>query len=265
MFIDIHSHIDEHNPAELPGILERASAAGVSAIVSAGTTLESARRCVDIGSSYQNVFAGVGVHPQNLKARLTSESLSELRRMAQFPRVAVISEIGLDFQQGSPPLDIQEEAFRMQIELAKESRLPIVFHNREATQDTLRILKDNSAYEVGGAAHYFQGDWNYAKALLDMGFKISLAKPLLRLKELQEIAVRLPWDCIVLETDSYPQPFKKTRDRWTEPKDILKIAEALAHLRNTSVEEVAARTTANVMDMLGLSNAALPEIKKLIY
>jgi len=250
MFVDIHAHIDQHDPAELPGIVARARAAGVGAIFVAGTTVAASRRCVAIAHEFPELYAGVGVHPTDLVAELTEADLDALSGMVDDERVVVLSETGLDRSKGAPDFAMQERAFRAQIALARRHGLAVVFHNRGATEEVLRVLAEEHAGDAGGAAHYFQGNLAVAQRFTGLGFHISFGKPLLRLPELQDAARRLPMDRIVLETDSYPQPFKRRRERWTEPKDVALVASKLAELRGVTVAEVEARTTENVLRML---------------
>jgi len=251
VLVDIHSHIDQHDPEELPGIVERARAAGVGAIFAAGTTVASSRRCVEIAHEFPEVYAGVGVHPTDLRHELSEADLAALSGMADDARVVAASETGLDRSKGAPELAMQERAFRAQIGLARRHGLPVVFHNRGTTDEVLRVLAEEHAGDAGGAAHYFQDDYYVAERFMDLGFYISFGKPLLRLPELQEVARRLPMDRIVLETDSYPQPFKRRRERWTEPKDVAVVASKLAEVRGITAAEVEAHTTENVLRMLG--------------
>ena len=251
MLIDTHAHIDQHDPDELPGIVARARAAGVEVIFVAGTTVTASKRCVEIAHEFPELYAGIGVHPTDLGRELSEADVEALSLLAEDDRVVVLSETGLDRSEGAPEFAMQERAFRAQIGLAREHRLPLVFHNRGATEETLRLLEEEHAGDAGGAAHYFQGDLDSAERFIDLGFYISLGKPLLRLPDLQEVARRLPLDRIVLETDSYPQPFKRRRDRWTEPKDVALVAAKLAELRCLPLAEVEASTTENVMRMLG--------------
>jgi TatD DNase family protein len=118
-------------------------------------------------------------------------------------------------------------------------------------------MRDEKVGELTGAAHYFQGSYDEASAVIDLGCKISLAKPLLRLPELQDVAARIPLSKIVLETDSFPQPFKKDRAKWTEPRDIPKVAQKLAELRGIDVSQVMAATTENALSMLGARGGQL--------
>ena len=250
MFVDTHCHIDQHDPNELPDIVARARDAGVGAVFVAGTTVAASRRCVAIAHEFSELYAGVGVHPADLPGELSEADLDALSSLADDDRVVVLSETGLDRAEGAPDLAMQERAFRAQIALALHHELPLVFHNRGATEEVMRALAEEHAGDVGGAAHYFQGDLCAAERFIGLGFNISLGKPLLRLPELQEVARRLPMDRIVLETDSYPQPFKRKRDRWTEPRDVALVAAKLAELRGIAVAEVEAQTTENVLRML---------------
>ncbi len=251
--IDTHCHLDAYaTDTEIGEVLERARAVGVRLIVNAGTTVKSSRRCVELTETFPELYAGVGIHPMDLTGPVDEGVYSQLIKHAtSTDKVILISEIGLDFLDNMPDRAMQYQAFREQIRLARELRLPIVFHSREAHDEVLRILREERAYEVGGAMHYFQGDMDTAQAAIDLGFYISLAKPLLRLPHLQTVAADLPLDRIVLETDSAPQPFKAKRENWTEPRHLQDIAGKLAELRGIDIEEVRRTTTDNFFKMLG--------------
>ena len=248
MLTDIHTHIQQHDPSEVPRMLERAEKTGVSTVIAAGTTIEDSLKAIQLAEPYPNIFAGVGIHPSDLEAPISPEDIAALDTLASHERVIVMSEIGIDHMPNGPDHDWQEEAFAAQIEIAKRHNLPVVFHVREHLDDlsrfearssALSILAEHDAGQLGGAAHYFQGDYEYAQKVLDLGLKISFAKPLLRSHELQDVAKRIPLDSIVLETDAYPQPFKKNRAKWTEPKDVRLVAECLAEIRGVAVEDFA--------------------------
>ncbi|MBI2873430.1 MAG: TatD family hydrolase [Chloroflexi bacterium] len=258
MLADCHTHIDQYAPAELPGVLHRAQEAGVGAIIAAGTTLDSCRRVLHLAASHPPLYAGIGLHPMHLTAPVDDAMYAALRSMASGnPKVVVMSEIGLDFMSGAPPRELQDQAFRAQVRLALELGLPIVFHSRESHTEVLRTLRQEGSERVGGAMHYFQADLATALEAMDAGFFISLARPLLRLPDLQETARRLPLDRIVLESDAAPQPFKKKRDNWTEPRHVRDVAAKLAELKDIPLEEVEAATAANLDRMLQGRIAAL--------
>ena len=251
--IDTHCHLDAYaTDDEVGEVLKRARAVGVRLIVNAGTTVESSQRCVELTKKFTELYAGVGIHPMDLTGPVDENVYSQLLQCAaSIDKVIVISEIGLDFLDNMPDRAMQYQAFREQIRLARELHLPIVFHSREAHNEVLRVLREERAYEVGGAMHYFQGDMDTARTAIDLGFYISLAKPLLRLPHLQAVAANLPLDRIVLETDSAPQPFKTKRENWTEPRHLQDIAGKLAELHGIDSDEVRRITTTNFFHMLG--------------
>ena len=135
--------------------------------------------------------------------------------------------------------------------MARELGLPVVFHSRESHDEAFRVLREERAYDVGGVMHYFQGDIRTAQKVMDLGFYISLARPLLRLPYLQKTAVKVPLESIVLETDAAPQPFKSKRENWTEPRHVATVAQTLAELKGIDVEEVEEATTRNMRRVLG--------------
>lgn len=252
MFIDCHVHLDSYPDADIGDILERGRAVGVQAVISAGTTLESTQRAIDLTQVYPDFFAGVGIHPMDITEPFTEDTYSQLRDMAlSTEKALVVSEIGLDFMEGTPDRSDQYHAFRQQIRLARDLKLPIVFHSRESHEEVFRVLKEERAYEVGGVMHYFQGDAETARKVIDLGFYISLARPLLRFSYLQEAAAEIPLANIVLETDAAPQPFKSKRENWTEPRHVAIVAQKLAELQSVPVSEIEEVTTRNMRDVLG--------------
>lgn len=260
MFIDTHAHIHQHDASEHADIIDRAVGADVGVIITAGTTIEDSQTAIYLAKRHPQVFAGVGVHPTDLEHSLTADDISNLGALAESPEVIVMSEIGIDHQNRSPDKNWQAESFHAQIGIARNHSLPIVFHIREQADDydahsardaALSILKETNAGELGGTAHYFQGRWSFAKQLLDLGFHISFAKTLTRIADLEKTAEKTPADRMLLETDSYPQRFKKNRDNWTEPRDIPIVAEKLASVRNVSVAEIQKIATSNTLQMLG--------------
>ena len=252
---DAHTHLDQYAPDEIPGILERAREAGLGFIICAGTTVDSTRACIQLSQQHEMFYAGVGIHPMEAHAPIDESVYSELDTLArENPKVICISEIGLDYLPESPDHEVQDQVFREQIRLARSLKLPIIFHSRESHSEVFRVLREEKAGDVGGAMHYFQGDEPTARAAIDCGFFISLARPLTRLPELQEVARAIPLEHIVLETDAFPQPFKKYRHNWTEPRHVLEVARKLAEIKGATVEEVARVTTNNLAGLLGLTS-----------
>ena len=250
---DCHTHLDQYPPAEMTEILDRARESGVTFAVCAGTTVKSTQDCINLAEQHGPLYAGVGIHPMEAHDLVTDDVYSELERMAKSSsKVVCISEVGLDYLPTSPDHETQDQVFRQHIRLARSLELPIIFHSRESHTEVFRVLRDENAGDVGGAMHYFQGDEATAREAIDCGFFISLARPLTRLPELQEVAKVIPLANIVLETDAAPQPFKKHRTNWTEPRHVQSVAETLAELKGISVEEVARVTTENLAQLLRL-------------
>lgn len=247
MLCDSHTHLDQFPDEEVDAIVERAMAAGVGMIVCVGTTLPSCLRCIELAQRHDIIHAGVGLHPMDLKGPMCPEDRARLRDLAvNAPKVVCVGETGLDFLETSPDRRWQEQAFREHIRLARELGKPVDFHSREADDASLAILREENAAEAGVIWHYFQADAGRAREALEMGFWLSLAKPLLRIPELQEIARWLPMDRIVLETDTYPQPWKKHAIRRTEPSHVVQVAEKIAEIKGLTLDQVAAATTANL-------------------
>ena len=252
MLIDCHTHLDSYPDAEIGEVLERGREVGVAFVISAGTTLESSRRAIDLSAMFPDLFAGVGVHPMDIREPIDDAMQRELTRLAaDNEKVIVISEIGLDFLPNAPDRAMQYDAFRRQIRIARELGRPVVFHSRESHSEAFRLLREERAYEVGGVMHYFQGSLDDAKRAIDLGLFISLARPLLRYPYLQEVAASVSLDHIVLETDAAPQPFKPKRENWTEPRHTRAVAEKLAALHHKPVAEIEAATSNNIRALLG--------------
>ena len=256
---DCHTHLDKYAPDEMPGILERAQEAGVGFIIAAGTTLDSSRACIGMTEEYGMMYAGVGIHPMEAWEPVDDQVYQTLEGLAKSsPRVVCISEVGLDFLPTSPGRAVQYQVFRQHIRLAKSLKLPIIFHSRESHPQVFQTLREEQAGDVGGVMHYFQADDATAREAIDLGFFISLARPLLRLPELEEAARVIPLENIVLETDAAPQPFKKYRHNWTEPRHVQAVAQRLADLKGISLEEVTQVTSQNLTSLLGLEHLGAP-------
>ncbi len=253
MLIDTHVHLDSFSDNEIAAILERSKEVGVGFVICAGTTVASSIRSVDLSRMFSPFFSGVGVHPMDITEPLVHRDYKALTDLAEREeKVIVMSEIGLDYMEGMPDRAWQFPAFREQINIARNLKLPIVFHSRGAHNDCFRVLREETGYEVGGVMHYFQGSLEEAKEVIDMGFSISIARPIFRLPHLQEVVSEIPMKNIVIETDSAPQPFKKNRDNWTEPHHLRPIAEKIAELKDMDVMSVETALFHNTKKLLSV-------------
>lgn len=259
MFIDSHCHLNYPGLADRQeAVLERARAAGVSAMLNISTRFSEWEAVIGVAEREPDVFAAVGVHPHeaDLHPDLTSETLVE---RARHPRVVGIGESGLDFHYDRSDRDRQRASFRAHIAAARESGLPIIVHTRDAEGDTHAIL----AEEMGkgsfqGLLHCFTGSRNLAEQALELGLSISLSGIVTfkNARDLQEIAKAIPLDRLLIETDApflAPVPH---RGRTCEPAFVADTARFLAELRGESLDEFAGATSANFRGLFGKTAAA---------
>jgi len=172
MLIDSHAHLEMPEfRKDLDEVLQRAKDSGVKYIFTVGTEKKDWRRALEIAQSHPSVYAILGIHPHNAK-EIDEKTYPVLKELCKHERVKAYGEIGLDFFRNHSPRDVQLRRFREQVGLAKELKLPIVVHDREAHQETQEILKSEKAGENGGIIHCFSGDEEMAKACIDVGFYI---------------------------------------------------------------------------------------------
>lgn len=254
MLFDTHVHLNADQFAgDLEETIVRAQAAGVEFMTVVGFDRETIERAIEIVDRYDFIYASVGWHPVDA-IDMEDEDLVWLEEVAQHPKVVALGEMGLDYHWDKSPKDIQKAVFRKQIKLAKKLKLPIIIHNRDATQDILEILKEEDAGEVGGIMHCFSGSAETAKECVDMNFYISLGGPVTfkNAKKPKEVAVQVPMERLLIETDCpylAPHPYRGKRN---EPAYVKLVAEQIAELRELSFEEVAKITTANAKKVFGI-------------
>jgi TatD DNase family protein len=251
--IDSHCHLaDETFGAELEGVVARAKSAGVEralVILEAGNEQEAAqaRRLQDL---WPEVRTAVGIHPHAAHeyGTDTERVLTTVRdQLGRTPQARAIGEIGLDYHYDYSPRDVQRTVFRTQLRLARDLRLPVVIHTREAEEDTVNILRDEGKGDVTGVLHCFSGSADLARAGLELGFYISFAGMLTfnNAGPLRETARVVPLDRVMTETDSpflAPVPHRGKRN---EPAFVMHVVAALAQLHAIDVGEVDRQTTAN--------------------
>ena len=251
--IDSHCHLaDEAFAADLADVIERAKAAGIEralVILEAANPTEEAQAKTAY-ALWPVLRASVGVHPHHAK-QFAGNALGAVdtvrKQIERLPFARAVGEIGLDYHYDLSPVPVQQAVFRAQVRLARELRLPVVIHTREADSDTIDGLKSAGGGEVKGVFHCFTGDADLAKAALDLGFHLSFSGILTfpNAQELRNIARQVPLDRLLLETDSpflTPAPHRGERN---EPMRMLHTAETLAALKGIGVDELDKVTTAN--------------------
>ncbi len=263
---DTHCHLDlEKFDEDRAEVLERAWTAGLTRILIPGLDLPSSRRAVKLAASHPNLFAAIGVHP-NDSLTWNEASLAELRQLAgaQRPKIVAIGEIGLDYYWNEAPRDHQRRVLAAQLALAAELQLPVILHLREAgdapagdcARDLLDILEpwvenlrvtDNPLVQRPGVLHSFSGSWEIAARALDLNFFLGLTGPVTykNAQARREVAARIPLKCLLLETDApflAPVPQRGQRN---EPAFVGHIADKIAEIHSRNPAEIAAQTTAN--------------------
>lgn len=255
---DTHCHLDDPRFAEdFEAILERARAAGVARITTIGCASDpqGVGRALDVARAHADwITATVGVHPHDA-SKLDDALLGTMEEVARDPLIVAIGETGLDFFYDNSPRAQQEEAFRRQIALAKIARKPLIVHTRNAPSETLAILREESARDVGGIIHCFSEDAAFAKAALDLGFVASfsgLATFPKKAEAIREAARLQPLDALLVETDApYLAPIPH-RGKRNEPAFVAHTADAIAALRAIEPDEVRQASTDNACRLFGL-------------
>ena len=249
MLIDSHAHLEMPDfKRDLEQVIQRAKDSGVGYIFTVGTEKKDWKRALEIADSHPSIYAILGVHPHHAK-EVDDQTYPTLRELCRNGRVKAYGEIGLDFFRNLSPRDIQLKRFREQIALAKELRLPMVVHDREAHQETLEILKSEKAEECGGIIHCFSGDYAMAKACMGMGFYISIPGNITfkNAEGLREIAKNIPLESLLVETDApflTPDPFRGKRN---EPSYVRYTTDKVAEIKKVPFEKVAEVTSENAL------------------
>lgn len=260
MLFDTHCHLDfETFGNDFDAIVARAKAAGVTRIatIGSGRDVASASAAVDIARRMNPfVVATVAVHPHD--ARVVDDTVfDDLRALCRDPLVVAVGETGLDYHYDHSPRDVQQRVFRQFIALAKELKKPIIVHTREAADDTLQVLREERASDVGGIIHCFSENALFAKQALDLGFVSSFSGIVTfkNAQDIQDAARKQPLDAILLETDApflAPIPFRGKRN---EPSYVAHTCAFVAKLRNMEDAELRARSYENAMRVFQLQDA----------
>jgi TatD DNase family protein len=257
MLVDSHCHLDfDEFRDRIPELLAEMSAAGVEHALCISVTLQDFPRVRALAEAYPQLLATVGVHPDYPDAG--EVAVDELVALADHPRIVAIGETGLDYYRLQGDLNWQRERFRVHIRAARACRKPLVIHTRSAADDTLQIMREEGAAEVGGVMHCFTETLDVALAAVEMGFLISFSGIVTfrNAALVREVAKALPLERILVETDSpylAPVPY---RGKVNRPAYVRHVAEEIARLRGVSFEEVAAATTANFFRMFRASKTS---------
>ena len=257
MLIDSHAHIQGKEYAgEVEAVIARAREAGVGKIIAVGGAgdMSSNTEAVGLAKSFAGVYATVGMHPHDAKD-VGADELKKLKDLAAAePKVVAVGETGLDYYYNHSPREVQRRVFGQFIHLARETGLPIVVHERDAAQDVADLLRTEGAGKLRGVIHCFTGNYEAARAYLDLGFYISFTG-IITFKNadaLRDVVRNVPLERMLVETDSpylTPVPHRGKRN---EPAYVRYVAETVARIKGLSLEEVARVTTQNVRELFGV-------------
>jgi TatD DNase family protein len=246
MFVDSHCHIDFPELAlRIDEVLGNMASNQVTHALLVCVNLEDWPRVQALAEAYDNIYASVGVHPDHNEGAPLDEA--DLLQRAGNPKVVAIGETGLDYYRLTGDLGWQQERFRTHIRAARSCRKPLIIHTREAAEDTLRIMREEGAQDIGGVMHCFTESWDVAQQAMDLGFYISISG-IVTFKNaiaLKEVARKIPLDRLLIETDSpylAPVPY---RGKTNEPAFVKHVAEEIARIKELPVETVAEASTAN--------------------
>jgi len=253
MLVDTHCHINfDSYDEDREAIFERAANVGVTTIIIPSVDLATSRAIIKLTKEHEGLYGAVGIHP-NSTADFNDEMLSEIEAMSHTPKIVAIGEIGLDYHWRESPKETQWKSFEAQLNLAKKLELPVIIHNREASEDVMSILDEwvkdlpPKIKERPGVMHSFSAPEAIAEQALAAGFYLGFTGPITykNADQLRHIAAKIPLDRMLVETDGpflTPVPHRGKRN---EPSYIPLIVERLANLRQMSVEAFGSATTEN--------------------
>lgn len=244
---DTHVHLnDEQFAADLDQVFQRMKENNVTRVLCVAFDLKSSGETTAMAEKHSGVVASVGVHPHDAED-VPADYLAQLAELARRPGVVALGEMGLDYYRDLSPRPVQKQVFREQLALVRELNMPVIIHVRDAFGDLMDILRRDGISPAGGVMHCFSGSWEVARECMEMGFYISLAGPVTfkNAVKLKDIAMQVPVERLLIETDCpylAPEPY---RGRRNEPAYVFYVAQHIAALRNISFEELAQSTTEN--------------------
>lgn len=250
---DSHCHLNlldyQKLGTTLEEVLQTAHSSGVRHLLNVAINLDNIKDILEVADAHAQVSASVGVHPNETPAQ--EPDVATLVHLAQHPKVVAIGETGLDYYRGNEHMALQKKRFITHINAAIETCKPLIIHTRAAQKDTMTLLRDHQAQRAGGVMHCFTEDWAMAKEALDIGFYISFSGILTfkNATDIREVAKKTPLDRILIETDApylAPMPY---RGKTNQPAYVYHVAQQMAEIHSTSIENIAQITTENYLKL----------------
>lgn len=255
MIFDTHAHYDDEQfDIDREELLGKMQGAGIETIVDVGASLETTKKALELAHRYDFIYAAVGVHPSEVE-ELDDDSIEQLRSLCRDDKCVAIGEIGLDYHWPDPAPELQKLWFRRQLNLARSEHLPVIIHSRDAAADTMEIMADERAEEIGGVVHCFSYSKEIARQCVKMGFYIGIGGVLTfkNARKMVEVMEDTPMDRILLETDCpylAPEPYRGKRN---SSLYLPYVVQKMAEIKGITTEEVISITRKNAMTMYGLN------------
>lgn len=259
MLVDSHCHLDFPELAtQLESVLDLMRENQVSSALCVSVKLEDFPQVRALAEQHPELYGSVGVHPDY--EGVQEATIENLVALAGHPRIVAIGETGLDYYRLKGDLEWQRERFRRHVRAARECGKPLIIHTRSASEDTLRIMREERAGEACGVMHCFTESWEVASAAMELGFYISFSGIVTfkNAQALKDVARKVPLERMLVETDApflAPVPF---RGKLNQPGLVKHVAEEIARLRDTSFEDVARATTQNFCRLFGVEKDEIP-------
>ncbi|MEW6170781.1 MAG: TatD family hydrolase [Candidatus Omnitrophota bacterium] len=254
MFIDTHCHLDFPDfDNDVNDVIERSRKEGIDFIINVGSSIKNSQNSLDLAKRYDSIYASVGIHPHEAK-KFNQEAFEVIKNLAKEPKVIAIGEIGLDYYRNLSPKIQQQNVFIKLLDFAIQKQLPVILHNREASEDLLKILNQFKK-PIKGVVHCFSENRIILEEFLSLGLHISFTCNITykKAQNLRDLIQFVPLGKLLLETDAPFLPPEGLRGKRNEPIYVKKLAKVLAELKNVSIEEIANVTTNNAKELFKLT------------
>ena len=253
MLTDTHCHLFyDQLKNDLSGVLERANEQGVGRFICVATNISDSHECLEISKAYENVYASAGIHPHDSKDA-PNDFVDKIHQLMKYDEMVAVGEMGLDYYRNHSSPEIQKKVFRSQMQIALDINKPVIFHNRDADNDLVSVLREFP--DVNGVAHCFSSNLETAQKFLDQGYYISFSGNLtFKNSHLPNVAKEIPLDRLLVETDCpylSPDPH---RGKTNEPSRVSLVAKKLAEIHSISIEKITEITSNNATEIFQLSD-----------
>ena len=256
MLIDSHVHLEMPQfDEDRKEVINRFLVNGVGLIINIGSSLENSKKAVELARKHKFIYATVGIHPHDIK-NANAQTYAEIETLLKNEKVVAVGETGLDYYKNYSPHNVQVEGFKRHIQIAKKHNKPIIVHCREAEDEVLSILKNESAKEIGGIIHCFSGSMQFADECLKLGFYISFSGNITypKAKDLREVVKIVPSDRLLIETDAPFLSPQSKRGKRNEPAFVQYVAKKVAELKMLSLEDVERNISKNIHKLFGIGD-----------